>query len=73
MYGNCQSCGNAIFDYGTEEDGSRNRDFCTNCYKSGHFYKHDWTGYEDGPIPMMALPFNGLFTGRMVGGPAGWF
>jgi hypothetical protein len=76
MYDNCQACGNAIIsalDYGTEPDGRRNRDFCTNCYKSGNFYSHDWRGYEDGPMPVMTPMFGGLFTGRMAGGHTGWF
>ena len=36
----CQSCGMPLAsdaDCGTEADGSLNREYCTYCYKDGHF------------------------------------
>ena len=37
----CQSCGMPLGDmqevYGTEKDGSLNRDYCIYCYKDGSF------------------------------------
>ena len=37
----CQVCGNPMYSqnyYGTEEDGSLNSAFCSNCYKGGKFH-----------------------------------
>jgi hypothetical protein len=75
MYNNCQVCGNPIFsahDYGTEPDGRRNRDFCSNCYKSGHFYPQDWCSDQDGPLPTPPFYSGSMFLGR-TGGQMGWF
>lgn len=37
----CQSCGMPMGDnanlYGTNKDGSQNQDYCTYCFKDGHF------------------------------------
>jgi hypothetical protein len=84
MYSNCQSCGNTVFsinDYGTDGDGRRNRDFCSNCYKGGKFYRQDWRGFEDGPYPTHALtsdspPMSPYYTGMYMHHPngyMGWF
>jgi len=38
---NCQVCGNPMHSqnyYGTDENGSLNSAFCSNCYQSGKFY-----------------------------------
>jgi hypothetical protein len=80
MYNNCQVCGNSIFsanDYGTESNGQRNRDFCSNCYKGGHFYTHDWRSVEDGPLPSHpeVYAFTPSLHNSMYpnGNPMGWF
>ena len=65
MYKNCQSCGNPIIsdtDFGTESDGQRSPDFCSNCYKGGNLYRQDWRGEMDEPIPS---PYPGMYVGRM--------
>jgi ribosomal protein L37E len=61
MHTNCQVCGNPVFsarDYGTESDGRLNRDYCSNCYRGGHFYAKDWTYSSDTPMP---AAFNGVY------------
>lgn len=38
----CQSCGmpmNVDADFGTNEDGSKNSEYCCYCYQEGHFTK----------------------------------
>lgn len=64
MFKNCQVCGNPMFsvnDCGTDDDGRFNRDYCSNCYKSGHFYARDPVGDADATYP---APFAGLAAGR---------
>lgn len=64
MYRNCQVCGNPLFsmnDYGTDMDGRLNRDYCSNCYKTGHFYNRDWDADSDDPMP---APYARLFGSR---------
>jgi hypothetical protein len=54
MFRHCQSCGNPVFSansFGTEANGQINQDYCSNCYKSGHFYSKDWTSGSDLPMP----------------------
>ncbi|MCR9012113.1 zinc ribbon domain-containing protein [Gabonibacter chumensis] len=39
----CQSCGmpmNAESDYGTNQDESKNREYCCYCFQEGHFTKN---------------------------------
>lgn len=40
MVRNCQVCGGPIFsrdNLGTNEDGTYNRDFCSDCFRDGEF------------------------------------
>ena len=42
----CQSCGMPMEkteDFGTEQDGRKNEDYCTYCYQNGAFTKEDAT------------------------------
>ena len=45
-YTYCQSCGRRVHkntDYGTEADGSLNRNYCIKCYKEGRFTEPNLT------------------------------
>ena len=62
MFKNCQACGNPIFSansFGTETDGRLNTDYCSNCYKGGHFFSKDWTDDADMPVPP-PMPYMGM-------------
>lgn len=44
MIGVCKNCGNTIVsdtNLGREEDGSKNYDFCYDCYKNGYILDKD--------------------------------
>ena len=63
---NCQVCGNPMFSqdyYGTEADGALNPDFCSNCYKSGHFYDRQSSDDTFPPIAGAAMPW-AVYSGR---------
>lgn len=68
MQKNCQVCGNPIFsanDYGTDSDGRLNQDFCSNCYRAGHFYSRDPIGDTDEVAGMVnGVVYPGMFAGR---------
>ena len=61
----CQSCGMLMGDtdelYGTNEDGSRNEDYCKYCYHDGAFAM-DCTMEEmiEGCVPMMTGANSGM-------------
>jgi hypothetical protein len=45
----CQSCGRPLFrdeDFGTNTDGTRNRDYCSNCYANSAFTRPNLTTEE---------------------------
>lgn len=45
----CQSCGTPIVkeeEFGTNADGTRNYDYCINCYQNGKFTEPDITMEE---------------------------
>ena len=50
---NCQACGNPMYSqdyYGTDENGSLNSAFCSNCYKSGKFYSSSLNAYTSDDV-----------------------
>lgn len=71
MYRNCQVCGNPIFSavaFGTDSDGRLNRDYCSNCYRGGHFYSKDRPVDDFGVNPLV-----GIFAAHTGSGAGGNF
>ena len=61
----CQVCGNTMFNrtyYGTEPDGTANADYCSQCYKGGHF--HNRTANNAG---MVDMPWAAITAGQTIG------
>lgn len=45
----CQSCGRKMVtpsEFGTHNDGSRNKEYCATCYDHGHYTEPDLTRWQ---------------------------
>lgn len=61
----CQVCGNTIFNksyMSHNADGSVNYDFCSACFKNGHFTSD--LGEGDGPGILFPLAFDNVVNDR---------
>lgn len=61
MTKNCQVCGNPMFsmnDLGSNDDGTFNTDYCSNCYRNGEFTAdRDNMNNSDGNFIGLPFPF----------------
>ncbi len=74
MYEYCQVCGSAIYTNegrGTEANGQYSRDFCSDCYRNGHFtstaqftgdgqLNHGWY-YNESPMALATPYYPGMY------------
>ncbi len=74
MYEYCQVCGNPIYTddgHGTDANGQYNRDFCSDCYRNGHFtgtarftgdgqLEHSWY-YSESPMALAGPYYPGMY------------
>ena len=61
----CQVCGNPMYYpsyHGTDENGSLNSAFCSNCYKGGKFYSSSLNTYTSEDVFTADAGYSEVYT-----------
>ena len=73
---NCQVCGNPMHSqnyYGTDENGSLNSAFCSNCYKGGKFYSSSTNTYTSEDVFAADSGYSEVYNASILGRGFGFY